>query len=288
MLYATLGRHTDAMSKTITILTLGLQIALTFIATFCIYMVFALLDSDFGFDGLFGLVIFQPILAIILSGLTIFGCLVVGLPIRLYNKLNYWWTTNFYVSIIGTIIGLTLLFLALLPTFSETVNYDLDGLSTSKQIPNSTFSYIGWLLTAFSILHTYPPRQLTEKIKSIFEKVLTVSSIVLASLIITSCNNSSRTTEKPTLLKADREAPLGWIYLTIYQDSTFKFALTGIRGVGDVYKGKVEIGKDSLFFTYSDSIPRAGKTAIYNDKVVAYIDGEYPERVNISMTKLTK
>ena len=276
------------MNKTITLLTLGLQIALTFIATCCIYMVFALLDSDFGFDGLIGFVIFQPIIAIILSGLTIFVCLIVGLPIRLNNKLNYWWTTNFYVSIIGTIIGLTLLFLALLPTFSETVTYNLNGLPTSKQIPNSTFSYIGWLLTAFSILHTYPPRQLTEKVKSIFEKVFKVSLVVFASLTITSCNISSRTTEKPTLLKADREAPLGWVYLTIYQDSTFEFRMTGIRGVGDVYKGKVEIGKDSLFFTYSDSIPRAGKTAIYNDKFVAYIDGEYPERVNISMSKLTK
>ncbi len=251
-------------------------------------MVFALLDSDFGFDGLFGLVIFQPIIAIIISGLTIFVCLIVGLPIRLNNKLNFWWTTNFFVSIIGTIIGLTFLVLALLPTFSEAATYDLDGVPTLKQVPNSTFSYIGWLLTAFSILHTYPPRQLTEKIKSIFEKVFKVSLVVLASLTITGCNNSGRTAEKPTLLKADREAPLGWVYLTIYQDSTFKFTLTGIRGVGNVYKGKVEIGKDSLFFAYSDSIPRAGKTAVYNDKVVAYIDGEYPERVNISMTKLTK
>lgn len=169
-LYATLGRHTDTMSKTISILTLGLQIALTFIATFCIYMVFALLDSDFGFDGLFGLVIFQPIIAIILSVLTIFVCLIVGLPIRLNNKLNYWWTTHFYISIIGTVIGLTLLLLALLPTFKETVTYDLDGVPTLKQIPNSTFSYIGWLLTAFSILHTYPPRQLTEKVRAIFTR----------------------------------------------------------------------------------------------------------------------
>jgi hypothetical protein len=154
------------MSKTITILTLGLQIALTFIATFCIYMVFALLDSDFGLDGLFGLVIFQPIIAIILSGLTIFVCLIVGLPIRLNSKLNYWWTTNFYIAIIGTIIGLTFLFLALLPTFSETITYDLNGETTLKEIPNSTFSYIGWLLTAFSILHIYPPPRLTGLLKS--------------------------------------------------------------------------------------------------------------------------
>ncbi|HTO16509.1 MAG TPA: hypothetical protein VLZ83_12110 [Edaphocola sp.] len=276
------------MNKTITILTLGLQIALTFIATFCIYMVFALLDNDFGFDGLFGLVIFQPIIAIILSSLTIFICLIVGLPIRLNNKLNYWWTTHFYISIIGTVIGLTFLLLALLPTFKETVTYDLDGQPTLKQIPNSIFSISGWLLTAFSLLHIYPPRQLTEKVKTFFKKTFKTSLTIFILLLLTNCNNSTSRTEKKPILKADREAPLGWVYLTIYQDSTFEFTLTGIRADKDVFKGKVEIRQDSLFFAYSDSIPRAGKTAIFNDKAVAYIDGEYIERLNISLTELTK
>lgn len=276
------------MSKTITILTIGLQIALTFIATCCIYMVFALLDNDFGFDGLFGLFVIQPIIAIILSGLTIFICLIVGLPIRLNNKLNYWWTTHFYISIIGTVIGLTFLLLALTPAFKETVTYDLDGQPTLKQIPNSIFSISGWLLTAFSLLHIYPPRQLTEKVKTFFQKTFKTLLTIFVSLLLTNCNNSTSRTEKKPILKANREAPLGWVYLTIYQDSTFEFTLTGIRADKDVFKGKVEIRQDSLFFAYSDSIPRAGKTAIYNDKAVAYIDGEYPERLNISLTELTK
>ena len=160
------------MSKTITILTIGLQIALTFISTCCIYMVFALLDNDFGIDGLFGLFIIQPIIAVILSGLTILVCLIIGLPIRLNNKLNYWWTTNFYVSIIGTLFGLTFLFLALLPTFRETVTTDLYGHPTLKQIPNSLLSLTGWFLTAFSLLHIYPPRQLTEKARDILQHII--------------------------------------------------------------------------------------------------------------------
>lgn len=250
-------------------------------------MVFALLDNDFGFDGLFGLVIFQPIIAIIFSGLTIFCCLIVGLPIRLNNKLNYWWTTNFYIAIIGTICGLLILISAMLSEFQETVTTCRGEDEASKQIPNSMLSCLGWLLTAFSILHTYPPRQLTEKIKSIFEKVFKVSLVILASLTITSCDNSSRTAEKPILLKADREAPLGWVYLTIYQDSTFEFTSTGIRTDKNIYKGKVEIHGDSLFFAYTDSIPNAGKTAVYNNKVVSYIDGTYSEQLNINSTKLT-
>lgn len=228
-------------------------------------------------------------MAIILSGLTIFACLILGLPVRLNKKLNYWWTTNYYIPIIGAIVGLTLLFLALLPTFSDTVTCDLDGEPTLKQIPNSIFSITGWLLTAFSILHIYSPPQLKEKLKTIFQNTFKTSlTIVLTFSFFTGCNSSTNRTAKTPLLKADREAPLGWVYLTINRDSTFEFKLTGIRGDGNVYKGKVEIEKDSLFFAYSDSVPGAGKTAVYNEKVVAYINGEYPERLNISMTKLTK
>ena len=156
------------MSRTITILTIGLQVALTFVATVCIYMVYALLDSDFGFDGLFGLVIIQPIIGVILALLTIFVCSLVGLPIRLNGKLNQWWTTNFYISFFGAIVGLTFLTLALLPNFQETVSTQIDGQETVKHIPKGFFAYTGWFLTAFSLVHLYPPRQLTNKIENLF------------------------------------------------------------------------------------------------------------------------
>jgi hypothetical protein len=131
-------------------------------------MVFALLDNDFDLSGLFGLIIFQPIMGIILSALTIFVCLIIGLPIRLNKKLKYWWTTNFFIPIIGTVLGLIFLFLALLPTFSETVIYALDGEPTLKEVPNSILSILGWLLTAFSLLHIYQPRLLTKKLEIMF------------------------------------------------------------------------------------------------------------------------
>ena len=147
------------MNKTITILTVVLQFALTLIVTFCIYMFFAFLDNDFGFDGLFGLIFFQPIIGVVVSGLTILLCLIVGLPIRLHKKLNYWWTTNFYISILGAIIGLALLLLAILPQFHETVTATIDGQETLKQIPYPSLTLIGWFLTTFSLLHIFPPRQ---------------------------------------------------------------------------------------------------------------------------------
>jgi hypothetical protein len=278
------------VNKTITKLTIGFQIALTFVATISIYIVFALLDSDFGINGIFGLIFFKPLIATIFSILTIFICSLVGLPIRLNIELNKWWQDNYYIAIIWAFCGLIFIILAWTPYFINTIGtYSIEGFYEGiKRIPNAALTISGWFLIAFSLLHFYPPRQLIEKIKAILEKVIKTSLVVLASLTVTSCNNSSRTIEKPTLLKANREAPIGWVYLTIYQDSTFEFKLTGIREVDDLYKGKVEIGKDSLFFAYSDSIPKAGKTAIYDGKVVVYIDGEYHEQLNISMTKLTK
>lgn len=158
------------MTKVFTILTIGLQVALTFVATVCVYMVYALLDSDFGFDGLFGLVIIQPIIGAILSLLTIFVCSLVGLPIRLNKNLNHWWTTHFYISLLGAVCGLTFLALALLPNLQDTVTTQIDGQETIKHIPNSYLAITGWFLTAFSLLHLYPPRQLTDKIKSLFQK----------------------------------------------------------------------------------------------------------------------
>lgn len=157
------------MSKTIAILTLGIQITLTFIVTFCIYMVYALVDSDFGIEGLFGIFFFQPVIAIILSCLTIATCLIIGLPIRLNSTVNNWWVTNYYISLIGIISGITFLIFAFLPNFRETVRSELNGETILKHIPNSLLSVLGWFLTTFSLLHTYPPKRLTENVKAFFK-----------------------------------------------------------------------------------------------------------------------
>lgn len=151
------------MGNIINILNLILQIVLTFIATFSIYMAFAFLDNDFGFDGLLGFVIFQPIMAVILSSSTILVCFIIGLPIRLNNKLNFWWKKHFYISIIGIICGLTFLLLAFFSDFRETVNYTFNGELNIKQVPNTLFSVLGWFLIIFFFLHTYLPQYPAKK-----------------------------------------------------------------------------------------------------------------------------
>lgn len=108
-------------------------------------------------------------------------------------------------------------------------------------------------------------------------------SIILFILIF-SCKQNARFEKEPILL-ADREAPLGWIYLRIYEDSTFEFISAGLRSK-TVYPGEVTIKNDTLFFHYIDSIPKAGSIAVFKSNAVAYINGSYPERIEIKLNKI--
>lgn len=118
-----------------------------------------------------------------------------------------------------------------------------------------------------------------------------IVQIAIIALIFTSCSFDSKQKEEKDdrviILSADREAPLGWVYLRIYQDSTFEFESAGLRK-GEIYKGKAQITEDLIYFNYIDSVPKAGQTAIYDKNTVMYIDGKYLERVRISYSDLSE
>ena len=79
---------------------------------------------------------------------------------------------------------------------------------------------------------------------------------------------------------------MGWVYLRIFEDSTFEYESRGLERQGDIYSGKVKITRDTLFFNYADSIPSAGKTAIYDSIGISYIDGEYPESLRVTLNEI--
>ena len=103
------------------------------------------------------------------------------------------------------------------------------------------------------------------------------------ALILISCKNKNA---KETLLLADREAPLGWVYLRIYTDETFEFESRGLERRGDIYPGKIELSNDTISFHYKDSIPRAGSKAVINKGYVVYLNGDYYERLEIKKNEL--
>lgn len=101
-------------------------------------------------------------------------------------------------------------------------------------------------------------------------------------LIIISCKKE----DKKEVLLADREAPLGWIYLKMYDDKSFEFISQGMMRDKDVYSGIYEIKNDTLYFKYKDSIPKAGLKAVIEKEFVNYINGSYHESVQIKLNKL--
>ena len=106
----------------------------------------------------------------------------------------------------------------------------------------------------------------------------------LIALLFWSC--TSRQSEKQPILLASREAPLGWVYLKLYSDSSFEFISSGLRD-SDIYPGTFKINHDTIFFKYSDSIPKLQSfKAIIHKGYVNYIGGTYPESVQITLNKV--
>lgn len=157
------------MFKLSSINTLKYQAVIAFISLNCIYMLFAFYDLDGGVDGAISFVFFMFI-ASILSSLTIFICLILGLPIRLNSKVYNWWNVNFYIPIILTIIGLFFLYLSTTNYFLETAESTYQNQKVFKQIPNINLQITGWFLTAFSVLHFFPSSNLRYRIKGVFKK----------------------------------------------------------------------------------------------------------------------
>jgi hypothetical protein len=120
------------------------------------------------------------------------------------------------------------------------------------------------------------------------KKLINIFFQVVIVTLLSSC--SSKTSEsietKNPILLADREAPLGWIYLRIYEDSTFEFESRGLERQGTIYPGTMDLISDTIVFHYSDSIPTAGDKAILTENSVSYFGGKYSESVQIKLNKL--
>src|SRR5688572_26076367 len=96
------------------------------------------------------------------------------------------------------------------------------------------------------------------------KKLVNILFQVVILTLLSSCNSrtSDKMESKKAILLADREAPLGWIYLRIYEDSTFEFESRGLERQGTIYPGTIDLIGDTIVFHYRDSIPIAGDKAI--------------------------
>ncbi len=95
-----------------------------------------------------------------------------------------------------------------------------------------------WTVLACKLTHIIINSNLSF-ITSLMKYPILILSVIL---IIISCD---RTKKKETILLADREAPLGWVYLRIYNDKTFEFESRGLERRGAIYGGTVELKNDT-------------------------------------------
>jgi len=138
---------------------------LTVGTTFVLYRLFAMFDYQGGIAKFIGLTLFQPISAVLVSISTVIICGLIGLPIRLNNRLNTWWRTHFYVSTLIGFLGLVTCAISLMPEFVQEVTYRMDGMDMTQTVPNQALSISGWFLVAIGTLHVYPPKLLQDKLE---------------------------------------------------------------------------------------------------------------------------
>ncbi|UTX50186.1 hypothetical protein [Chryseobacterium sp. MA9] len=107
--------------------------------------------------------------------------------------------------------------------------------------------------------------------------------LLYLTLIVISCKKE----DKKEVLLADREAPLGWVYLKMYDDKSFEFISQGMMRDKDVYTGSYDLKNDTLYFKYKDSIPKAGSKAVIDNGFIYYLNGDYHESARIKLNKLS-
>ncbi|TCZ68405.1 hypothetical protein [Flaviaesturariibacter aridisoli] len=100
--------------------------------------------------------VFQSLYALVLIGITILCCAIVGLPLRLVPKIANWWKGRQVIPLCGIGVAALLLWLSILPGFSVKAWVEEYGEHFQAQIPNFKLFASGWVLLAFCMIHLYP------------------------------------------------------------------------------------------------------------------------------------
>lgn len=147
------------------------QIIITFTLLLVVYMLLAIMDSDFGIEGLLILTFVQPIIGLMLTIGVIVGSFLVGLPIRLNKNIQTWWTT-YNIAVIGIIFGCSLMLISNMNFLQEAVSYEEEGVMLNKNIPHAYTLYSGWCMLGFMCLHLFPSEKLKMKAMYFFNSIV--------------------------------------------------------------------------------------------------------------------
>lgn len=109
---------------------------------------------------------------------------------------------------------------------------------------------------------------------------------IIFSLIFIGCSSNRSDKEDNLVLYAKREAPLGWLYLKLYNDGKFDFVSKGIRDES-VYPGTYRIQSDTILLAFNDTVPKAGDdTLIIQNNSLTYANNH--GGLSITLNKLAE
>lgn len=131
----------------------SLQVFSTFIILSVLIIMF-LPPASPAFSGITGIGLLFMSLAFITA--TILFCLLLGLPIRLNQKLNSFWRKHWDLPIWGILLGSMLFSLSCLPTLRIGIVVTKGCHAMGGFLPYPFFAIPGWFLLVFSLLHIYP------------------------------------------------------------------------------------------------------------------------------------
>ena len=100
--------------------------------------------------------LFLIVIPLILIPSTICICLLAGLPLYIFPKLNAGIRKFPYIAFIGMSGGILMLYLSQLPAYMEEKIVWADGKEIIKNIVSENLFYSAWFVTAFFMLHFYP------------------------------------------------------------------------------------------------------------------------------------
>lgn len=140
-------------------MTATFQFVATLMVGVCYYMLAMAMTV---YDGILSL-IFQPIVAVVLTTISIGIVGTVGLPIRVFRGLRTWWIDHWWISFIIGTVAFAMMWVSWLPDLRVQVwNPDLESHQDSF---HPILGLGGWLLTLFAVLHFFPPFRILRPVR---------------------------------------------------------------------------------------------------------------------------
>lgn len=124
------------------------QLLITLTGAFSLSIIYTLLQG--------GLSSYLPLQSLFIILVTMAFSLVIGLPIRMSDKINSWWLHHQLIPITGAIIGSLLMLAGAFIRYKHIYPVG-EGTAEVLIVPDTLVSGCGWSVAIFSLLHLYLP-----------------------------------------------------------------------------------------------------------------------------------